>query len=207
MARRPGQGKDEASGVMSEAGEPSKSEIRRRMREELARLSPAEREAGSCAIRDRLLRQPAWSSARCILLFAPLPGEPDVFPLLLRALEEGKTVALPAYLPACDGYVPKAVRRVPQDLVEGRFGVREPGKECPVVAPNQLDLVLVPGVAFTPGGWRVGRGKGYFDRLLTMVRGITCGVGFERQLLEQVPVEPHDIRLNCILTPSRWLVV
>ena len=68
-----------------------------------------------------------------------------------------------------------------------------------------LDVVLVPGVAFDLGGRRLGRGAGYYDRLLTGVRGTTCGVAFDEQISGELPVEPHDVHVNCILTPTRWL--
>ncbi|MBP9903534.1 MAG: 5-formyltetrahydrofolate cyclo-ligase, partial [Verrucomicrobia bacterium] len=70
---------------------------------------------------------------------------------------------------------------------------------------NRLDLVLVPGVAFDPRGGRLGRGQGYYDRLLAGVRGTKCGVAFDEQIVDAVPVGPLDIRLNCILTPTRWI--
>ena len=68
----------------------------------------------------------------------------------------------------------------------------------------RLDLVLVPGVAFDLHGRRLGRGRGYYDRLLSQVGGRTCGVAFDEQVVSEVPVEAHDVLLNCILTPTRW---
>ena len=70
---------------------------------------------------------------------------------------------------------------------------------------NRLDFVLVPGIAFDLQGRRLGRGKGYYDRLLAEVRGKTCGVAFDEQIVDEIPVEPHDIHVNCILTPTRWI--
>jgi 5-formyltetrahydrofolate cyclo-ligase len=64
---------------------------------------------------------------------------------------------------------------------------------------------LVPGVAFDLHGRRLGRGKGFYDRLLADVRGKTCGVAFDEQIVREVPVEPHDSDVNCILTPTRWI--
>ncbi len=87
----------------------------------------------------------------------------------------------------------------------GRFGIREPVDRCTHLGLNRLDLILVPGVAFDLNGRRVGRGKGYYDRLLRLASGRKCGVGFDEQLVSEVPVEAHDILLNCILTPTRWL--
>jgi 5-formyltetrahydrofolate cyclo-ligase len=70
-----------------------------------------------------------------------------------------------------------------------------------------LDFILVPGVAFDLSGRRLGRGKGYYDRLLKQTRGTTCGVAFDEQIVGEIPVEPHDLNVNCILTPTRWIEV
>jgi 5-formyltetrahydrofolate cyclo-ligase len=91
------------------------------------------------------------------------------------------------------------------DLRPGLLGIREPTEHCEAIALKRLDLVLVPGVAFDARGRRLGRGKGYYDRLLSDVRGVRCGVAFDEQIVPEVPVGPRDALLNCVVTPSRWL--
>ena len=76
--------------------------------------------------------------------------------------------------------------------------------DCEPAPLNRLDLVLVPGVAFDAQGRRLGRGKGFYDRLLAKVRGHKCGVAFDVQIVSGLPEEPHDVRVDSILTPSRW---
>jgi 5-formyltetrahydrofolate cyclo-ligase len=66
---------------------------------------------------------------------------------------------------------------------------------------------MVPGIGFSLNGCRLGRGKGYFDRLLSGVSGWKCGVAFDWQVTVEIPAEEHDIRLNSIVTPTRWHVV
>jgi 5-formyltetrahydrofolate cyclo-ligase len=68
-----------------------------------------------------------------------------------------------------------------------------------------VDLILVPGLAFDLRGHRLGRGKGYYDQLLRGLGGITCGVAFDQQIVAGIPVEPHDVRVNRVLTPTRWI--
>jgi 5-formyltetrahydrofolate cyclo-ligase len=68
-------------------------------------------------------------------------------------------------------------------------------------------LVLAPGVGFDAAGGRLGRGRGFYDRLLAHISGIKCGVAFDPQLVERIPMERHDARMNCILTPTRWLEI
>jgi 5-formyltetrahydrofolate cyclo-ligase len=67
--------------------------------------------------------------------------------------------------------------------------------------------VLTPGIAFDALGRRLGRGRGFYDRLLAQTTGTRCGVAFDQQVVDVVPVETHDVVLNCILTPTRWLNV
>jgi 5-formyltetrahydrofolate cyclo-ligase len=120
-------------------------------------------------------------------------------------LAAGKTVALPAFTPDANRYTASQILDPARDLVVGRFGIREPGPACPVIPLNRLDLVLVPGIAFDARGGRLGRGQGFYDRLLADVRGTKCGVAFAEQLVDVVPMGSLDIRLNCILTPTRWI--
>jgi 5-formyltetrahydrofolate cyclo-ligase len=70
---------------------------------------------------------------------------------------------------------------------------------------DQFDLVLVPGMAFDSSGNRLGRGQGFYDRLLAETSGVKCGVGYDFQLLEKIPAEPHDAKVDFILTPTRCL--
>lgn len=182
----------------------AKAALRRELREVLRRMTPAEAAAESGRLCERLLAQPAWRDARSVLLYMPLPGEPDVRPALRAALDAGKTVALPRREAGTDDYGAAVVADPDRDLVPGAFGVAEPGPECPGLALNRLDFVLVPGLGFTLDGGRIGRGKGYYDRLLSAVPGFRCGVAFDGQVLAALPLEPHDARLDCILTPTRW---
>jgi 5-formyltetrahydrofolate cyclo-ligase len=153
----------------------------------------------------RLREQRAWCGAKSVLLFAPLFEEPDIWPLLTEAIAAGKSIALPAFVPGTSVYTARQIIEPTRDLVLGRFGIREPAATCPEVALNRLDLALVPGVAFDTRGGRLGRGKGFYDRLLPAVNGLKCGVAFDEQIVDAVPVGPMDVRLNCILTPTRWI--
>ncbi len=183
----------------------SKQMLRALTRGRVAGLSPEYRAAVAAQVMVSLASRPEWARASSVLLFAPLPDELDVWPLVEMALMAGKAVALPAFDPSASGYVAQQIVDVTRDVVAGKFGVREPAESCAEVLLNQLDLVLVPGIAFDARGGRLGRGKGFYDRLLAGVRGTKCGVAFDEQLVDAVPVGPHDIRLNCILTPTRWI--
>lgn len=139
------------------------------------------------------------------MLYAPRADEPDIWPMAGEALGNGKSVALPRHDAGIGGYIAAQIRHIEHDIRIGRFGIREPDDGCAVMALNRLDLILVPGVAFDLQGRRLGRGKGFYDQLLANVRGLICGVAFDEQVVAELPVEPHDVHLDCILTPTRWI--
>ena len=175
------------------------------MRRRLEELSALTRSTSSQKACDLMARQKVWLDADSVLLYAPMAGELDVWPLLREALRLGKQALLPRYDAESGSYMACRIRELDSDIQPGQFGIREPAKHCAVDPLNRLDLALVPGLAFDLYGRRLGRGKGYYDRLLSAVRGTKCGVCFEEQLVPEVPAEPHDILLNCILTPTRWI--
>ena len=185
----------------------SKEAIRRQIRSWLKNSDPAQRAANSARARLLFEKQTVWNKARAILFYAPLPEELDVWPLVTAALAAGKTVALPRFDSGINQYTACRVQNLAGDVVPGRFGIREPGGRCVAIRLDLLDLVLVPGVAFDLRGRRLGRGKGYYDQLLSGVHGATCGVAFDEQVVAEVPVEPHDARVCCLLTPTRWILL
>jgi 5-formyltetrahydrofolate cyclo-ligase len=190
---------------MSSFSHDSKLELRRKVRETLRGLTDDQRQAAALRARDRLEQQQAWKEAKNILFYAPLPGELDIWPLFPDALVAGKEIFLPRFDPDTKTYLACCVKQPEKDLGTGQFGIREPAAHCPQMALNRLDFLLVPGVAFDVCGRRLGRGRGYYDQILAVVRGKTCGVAFDEQIVAEVPVEPHDITVHCILTPSRWI--
>jgi 5-formyltetrahydrofolate cyclo-ligase len=183
----------------------AKVALRSRIRGILAKISPTERAEASNRATALLSQQPQWKQAQTVLLYAPMPEELDIWPLLPKALEDGKTVLLPRYLSQANSYVICPIAHPTKDLQVGQFGIREPAPHCEPFQISRLDFVLVPGVAFDLHGRRLGRGRGFYDQLLKGVFGKTCGVAFDEQIVETVPVEPHDILLNSILTPTRWV--
>ena len=181
-----------------------KARLRQRVRAEMAALTPVHRAKASRLAIERFLNWPVYQSARTVLLTASLPDELDLTPLIDLALGSGKRCALPAFDPAAGAYVVRQWARPVTELSLGRFGVREPDAGCPQLPVPELDLMVVPGVAFGQSGARIGRGKGYFDRLLSRSTvAVSCGVGFDEQLLPVIPVESHDVQLAYILTPTR----
>ena len=181
--------------------------MRTRIRAGLKKYSADEREKFSAQACTLLREQTLWRSAKTILFYAPLPNELNIWPLVADALDAKKIVVLPQFNPRTNHYIGCQITHLENDLAPGQFGIREPKSHCSEILLNRLDLALVPGVGFDLMGRRLGRGKGFYDRLLAQIPGSKCGIGFDEQIVEAIPTEPHDVRLNYILTPTRWIEV
>lgn len=178
-----------------------KSRLRAEIRSRLENISPAVRIAESIELCARLETQ--LQSARAILFFAPLPDELDIWLLLQKFLATKKICALPCFDSTTQNYLARRVFDLENNIITGKFGIREPASTCEEIALDKFDLVLAPGLAFDLSGNRLGRGKGFYDRILAGASGIKCGIAYEFQLLNKIPAEPHDVRMNFITTPKR----
>ena len=186
---------------MTATDQQQKSALRQQISAALGKISPAVRAVESIGLCERLKAQ--MPSAHTVLFFAPLPDELDVWPVLELSLALGTTCALPFFDVREKTYGARVLNNLATEIIAGKFGVREPAAGCAEMPLDQFDLVLVPGMAFDLSGNRLGRGRGFYDRLLEKVSGIKCGVGYDFQLLEKIPAEPHDAKVDFMLTPSR----
>jgi 5-formyltetrahydrofolate cyclo-ligase len=184
--------------------EASKTAWRARQRTTLKAVTPAERTLASQRVRERLLARPEWRNARRLLLYSPLKDELDVWPLAEKALREGKTICLPRFMPERGEYEVCRIENIGKELISGHYGIMEPCVSCASVPLDCLDLALVPGLGFSRDGYRLGRGQGFYDRLLARMNGLKCGVGYDWQMGILFAAEPHDVSLNCIISPSHW---
>lgn len=155
----------------------------------------AEACASSGDLTRRLRGWAVWEAARTVCAFCALADEPEV----LSPWPEGKRIALPRA--DGDGL---SIHWVDSrgELVPGKFGIPEPRADAPP-AGAAFDLILVPGMAFDLAGGRLGRGRGYYDRFLASASGFVAGVCFDDQIVPEVPREPHDARMDAIVTRSR----
>lgn len=176
--------------------------LRKAHHEKLRTTQTEERSAWSAKVRDHLLSTEAWQNARTVMLFAALRYEPDLMPLI--GLESGKRLLFPALEE--DFIIAREVHSA-GDLVKSAGGIREPsGDRCPAVPQEEIQLIMVPGLAFDTVGGRLGRGKGHYDRFLARLpdTALRCGVCFDCQLHENLPSEAHDIPMAALLTESGW---
>lgn len=166
---------------------------------ELRRLLRQRPETGdSGALCRRILESEWFQTAETVLAYCAIAPEPDLEPVLEAALCQGKTLLLPR----CEADGIMTARRILElgELQRGAYGIREPSPGAPEFPPERIQLILTPGMAFDRRGGRLGRGKGYYDRFLQNTNGMTVGVCFGARLLAQVPMEPHDRRMDAVVT-------
>ncbi len=206
MARGIGRRSEEKQN-MTAALNKQKAALRKQIHAVLQNIPPPARAAASGQVRTQLKEQTLWKDAGSVLFFAPLPDEVDVWPLLEETLTGGKITALPRYDSANNDYIACRVQNLQTEIGPGQFGIREPKVGCTEIPLERLGLILVPGVAFDLRGGRLGRGRGFYDRLLPEIRGFKCGVAFDEQIVNEVPAGTLDVRMDFILTPTRLIKI
>ncbi len=168
-----------------------KATIRKRMR--LVRDLVDDRLMRSVELWARVATLDEYQRAHTVMAFKGFKGEPDTDPLFARLAAEGKRLLLPRVndgaIEVCDADGP---------MLASRIGVEEP--QGPALPYDIVDFVIVPGLAFTPDGARLGYGGGFYDRFLPQLRAPNVGVCFAEQLLDELPVEPHDVRVQRVLS-------
>jgi 5-formyltetrahydrofolate cyclo-ligase len=172
----------------------------------IAALDPGERRAQEDAVINRFSGLPGLAESRTVLLFvAALPEELRTRELFSLVYAMKKIVLCPRV----DGRGRRlSLHRVADpaaDLEPGVLGIPEPRSGLPEIAADAVDWALVPGLAFDERGYRLGRGAGYYDRLLPLLRpDATCwALCLSCQLVRELPVEAHDAPLNGVSTPGR----
>ncbi|MEM9070416.1 MAG: 5-formyltetrahydrofolate cyclo-ligase [Myxococcota bacterium] len=181
-----------------------KQELRRRIRAVRKALPAEARAERSQAIATRALGEERIANARCVAGFVPIRGEVDPRPIVNALREREATIALPRV-----DYDEQRIvlhEYAGEELIRGAFGVFEPAATSPRVDLSKVDLVIVPGLAFDPLGHRVGYGKGYYDQLLpTLPHAFRVAVGYDFQLVSEVPAQAHDVPVHAIVTDARTL--
>jgi len=182
----------------------NKSQIRADMKAFLGGLTPTDRHARSMAACQQLIATREFKNAQMIMIFMSMPTEVETSTLAVRAWQEGKNIAAPRVDWAKHGMTPVEIRSLDVGMQSSGPGgaIREPvtGTAVPL---DLIDMITVPGLAFDRRGFRVGRGKGFYDRFLAQkdFQGIRCALCFQEQLLnEDIPTEDHDVPMNLIVT-------
>lgn len=181
-----------------------KREIRRKIIGERSLLDEETRDAYSEKISENLLTLAKDMNLHSIFSFLSFGAEASIDPFIESSVEEGHQVYVPRTFIHEKKMVPYLFRGW-DSLVIGSYGIREPGPHCRFSGENEpFDLVVVPGVAFTRNGQRLGYGGGYYDRFLSQLehRPILIGICFEMQLVTALPVESHDWQVDYVVTEN-----
>ena len=178
-----------------------KAELRKKILQEMKALSQEQKQAIDQALIERLLQHPFYQEAKVIATYLSFPHEFQTQELLEQALKDGKKVLIPKTYPK--GRMDFVVYD-PQQLVKTSFGLLEPQGNLEVVDASQIDLIHVPGLAFTMKGYRIGYGGGYYDRYLEQFAGHTMSTVYPCQIRDFSP-ENHDIPVQEVLIDERNL--
>lgn len=162
-------------------------------------LTPREREQRSRAIARTVLDLDEMREASTVHLFASFGSEVDTTPIIENLLETGRRPVLPVVVRERWTMEHAAISSL-DDLVPGFKDIPEPRPDCPRVEPREIDLVIVPGVAFGRGCGRMGYGGGFYDRFLAACPAPRMAIAFSLQVVEEVPCDEHDLPVHAIVT-------
>ena len=176
----------------------NKAELRLSIKKGKLNISHKERESASILVMNKIETLTQFKEAKNILLYNALPDELPT-DCMLEKWNGSKEIFLPVVVD--DNLVIKKYNK--KLLRVGAFGIFEP--EGDEVEIGLIDLIIVPGVAFDRHLNRLGRGKGYYDRLLTNSNAYFIGIGYDMQVVDSITTEPHDIKMNCIITEREIL--
>lgn len=178
-----------------------KHEIRRKIKALRTMLSEAEKIAAADQVFSRLEQTAAFLMADRILMYHSLPDELSTH-AFLRKWGNKKHF----FLPRVNGVNLDILPYNESRLELGSFHIEEPTGED-FADPEEIELIVVPAVAYDNAGNRLGRGKGFYDRLLSTTKATKIGVGYDFQLVESIPAEEHDIPVDIVITQTSMIVV
>lgn len=185
----------------------NKKALRARCREIVKELSPEYIEEASHKIADLLLATDAYKNSNTIFCYMSMGGEPVTDEIIERALEDGKRVGIPLCVGPHDMVVKEY--KSGDELARGAFGIREPLAEVTEITADEFDLAIVPCVACSEDGRRIGHGAGYYDRFLSVSGFNKIALCFEKLLTDDIPLEDTDVYMDGVATEDaiygrRW---
>lgn len=174
--------------------------LRAAAKERRRALTAADMDAAAAAAAARVLALPAYRSAKTVMAYMSAFKELNIDAVLKDACANKRLVVPVSSTDTCT-ITPVLLRDI-DAVVRGAYGIREPEERIPVPA-DEIDLALIPGIAFDKTGSRAGFGKGYYDRFLADFKGIKIGLCYEFQVYDSIPAEPHDIKMDMIITEEQ----
>lgn len=183
-----------------------KSTIRKEILALRREMTQDEIETASAKIVSQLMALSIVDHPQVIMCYMDFRNEVQTNALIEYLLSLDKTIVLPKVNPQTN-YLDLFQFEGFKDLNLSKMGILEPADNLPRILPTDIDLILVPGVAFDLKGYRMGYGAGYYDKLLPHIRPDceVIGLAFDLQIVETLPVESHDQPMDSILTETRWI--
>jgi 5-formyltetrahydrofolate cyclo-ligase len=181
-----------------------KAGLRQWMRQRLGAVDAAVLRQADELICQRLRRLPELRQAHTVMAFAPLPREIDIWLLLAELAAGGQRLCLP--LITGQGFMEAREVSDVALLKPQSYGIAEPPPDAPLVEPVNINLVLTPGLAFSRDLWRLGRGGGYYDRFLAGCGAFRLGLARELQIVEHIPHDAHDLRMQALLSEAGYWI-
>lgn len=183
--------------------EMDKKALRKQMLNRMKELSKPEFEQLSYEIARSLYSSPLWLQAKTIGITVSKPPEADTWQIIRKAWEDGKRVAVPKCIPHTKQMVFRELKSF-RELESVYYGLWEPSPEkTDEVRSEEIETLIVPGLAYMKNGFRLGFGGGYYDRFLEHYKGRTVSLAFELQILNGFPVENHDKPVEMIITDQQ----
>ena len=148
---------------------------------------------------DALMQMVSFRYSETILMYAPLKGEIDIMPIAIRALELGKKVAFPRCVEDPRNLDFKYVSSL-DELSKGSYSIAEPSEELESVVDFSKSICIIPGIVFDAEGYRVGYGKGYYDRFLSVYDGTKFGLAYSECIIDTVPRGRFDKHVDILIS-------
>lgn len=186
-----------------------KEDIRREMTSLRNKLTKEQVDFLSQKIISTLVKLPVFKSSQNIMLYLSFGNEVNSFNLIELCKEQGKKVIVPFCIKEGRQIVPTEIKNVEEDLVRAKFGYLQPKKELvKPVDTQEIDLIILPGLAFDRGCYRISYGGGYYDRFLGKLNFSipTIGLIYDFQLIDLAPIEEHDIPVDYVVTDKRIII-
>ena len=191
----------------------AKKELRRAMKSKVAAISLEDKIKQSEQVTEKLVKSPSYINAQSIALYLHMNDEIQTEKILQNALESGKTCFIPRYFMGTESLMEMVQiydMKDYQNLPLTKWNIKQPPdteKRPEALEKGSLDVMLLPGMAFSVKGQRLGRGKGYYDKYLTKavnsgMKPVTIALAFDEQILPDIPCDDHDFILDAILSPS-----
>lgn len=185
-----------------------KKEFRKKVIDIRKNQSPEFISKNSSIITDKLLSMDCIKNASTVMLYLDFNNEVQTNELVNKLICLNKVVASPITIMDKRELVPCQITNLKEGINIGAYGIREPKEECsPKVDLKDIDVVIVPAVAYDEDCYRLGYGGGFYDRFLEKLRddAVTVGIAFDLQIFDSVPKETHDAQLNYIITETRTI--